>query len=127
MKPQPELRSRVCLGNATAQLTATSNATAAQPMSLKALAAGILARNQERNSSATVVEKGATDAQPDRVAVGSPVMKLRLTVRLEDGGFCEVDLLVPKERYDGLRVLELFEKHMALGTSVVSVHTQGLS
>jgi len=58
--PPVELRSHEPLGNATTQLTATGGATGAQPMSLKALAVGVLTRNQRRNSTATDAETSAT-------------------------------------------------------------------
>jgi hypothetical protein len=123
MKPQPELRSRTPLGNATAQLDATGNATRAQPTTLKALAAGVLARNHERNWSATAGKKAATHAQHVAAAMDrpAPVVTLLLTLRHEDGALCEAILQIPKERYDGLLVLELFEKHLATSTKVVKV------
>jgi len=51
-----------------------------------------------------------------------PVVRLRLVLKAEDGSRSEAVLAIPKARYDGLRVLELFERHrMAGSTRIVSV------
>ena len=92
MIPQPELRPANPLRDATAQLDATSPATAAQPISLKALAARVLARNRPCNQGATEVRMGATadatsnqrDAQPP-VPADSGLTKLVRDVCLHYG------------------------------------------
>lgn len=50
------------------------------------------------------------------------VVRLRLILQQHDGTRTEAVLAIPKARYDGVRVLELFERHrMAESTRVVSV------
>ncbi len=47
------------------------------------------------------------------------VIRLRLLLEGEDGQRLEAILAIPGERYDGLRVLELFEQHRLAGTTRV--------
>jgi hypothetical protein len=54
------------------------------------------------------------------------VVRLRLLLEDEDGRRHEAVLFIPNERYDGVRVLELFEQHRMAGTTrVVNVTDAG--
>lgn len=54
------------------------------------------------------------------------VIRLRLVLEAKSGARIEAILEVPRERYDGLRVLEAFEKHRMAGTTrVISVRQEG--
>lgn len=55
----------------------------------------------------------------------APVVRLHLTLEAEGGARTEAILEVPRERYDGLRVIDAFERHrMAGSTRVVAVRRQ---
>jgi hypothetical protein len=60
MKPQPGVAIGASLGNTTAQLDPTSNATPVQLGPLKSLANRVLQRNSQRNSCATEGKNSAT-------------------------------------------------------------------
>jgi len=47
------------------------------------------------------------------------VVRLRLLLEAEDGRRCEALLAIPRARYDGSRVLELFEQYRMAGTTRV--------
>ena len=57
--------------------------------------------------------------QQPPVASGTAVVRLRLLLEAEDGRRLEAILVIPRARYDGLRVLELFEEHRMAGTTRV--------
>jgi hypothetical protein len=54
-----------------------------------------------------------------------PVVRLRLVLEAEDGSRSEAVLAIPKARYDGLRVLELFERHHMAGTTRILSVSEG--
>jgi hypothetical protein len=59
--------------------------------------------------------------EPDTAHTPS-VIRLRLTLQQDDGERVEAILAIPTARYDGMRVLELFEQHRMAGTTrVISV------
>lgn len=97
MKSQPELRSSAPLGNATAQPSATSDATDAQPASLKALADKVLERNCSRNPCATGVKNNAT--APATGSVAGPVFSVGTALECER---CQ-NLDMRKELHEGSR------------------------
>ncbi len=47
------------------------------------------------------------------------MVRLRLLLEEEDGRRFVGILAIPRERYDGLRVLELFERHRLAGSTRV--------
>lgn len=64
---------------------------------------------------ATVATVAVADSQ---IRLG-PVVRLRLLLEEEDGRRFVGILAIPRERYDGLRVLELFERHRLAGSTRV--------
>jgi len=59
----------------------------------------------------------------ESIAVSTaPVVHLRLMLQQDDGTRIEAILAIPEARYDGMRVLELLERHRMAGTTrVISV------
>jgi TubC N-terminal docking domain len=62
-----------------------------------------------------LIEEPATGTRlmPDSTAV----VRLRLVFKGEDERYTEAVLTVPREHYDGLRVFELYERHLAERTT----------
>lgn len=64
------------------------------------------------------------DAPPAAATMAptADVLRLRLLLEAEDGRRYEAILAIPRARYDGLRVLELCERHLADRTTrVISI------
>ena len=53
------------------------------------------------------------------VVSSASVVRLRLTLQHDDGTRAEAILAIPKARYDGMRILEVFERHRMAGTTRV--------
>lgn len=68
-----------------------------------------------------VLRQCRRDPEARRYFLGqaAAVVRLHLTLEAEDGTRTEALLEVPRERYDGERVLELFERHRMAGTTRV--------